>query len=80
MQRGAVGNLMAYQYVPLLEIPTVIDRSLGDIHPDGNPHIHLDPRNLLLVGKELSNRLVLIDEGKSKRERPSYLPQFCTAV
>ena len=65
VQRGAVGNLMAYQYVPLLEIPTVVDRSLGDIHPDGNPHIHLDPRNLLLVGKELLNRLVLIDEGNS---------------
>ena len=65
VQRGAVGNLMAYQYVPLIEIPTIVDRSLGDIHADGNPHIHLDPRNLLRVGKELLNRLVLIDEGNS---------------
>ena len=65
VQEGAVGNLMAYQYVPVLEIPTVIDRSLGDIHPDGNPHLHLDPRNLLRVGKELSNRLALIDEGNA---------------
>ena len=65
VQEGAVGNLMAYQYVPVLEIPTVIDRSLGDIHPDGNPHVHLDPRNLLRVGKELANRLALIDEGNA---------------
>lgn len=65
VQEGAVGNLMAYQYVPVLEIPTVIDRSLGDIHPDGNPHLHLDPRNLLRVGKELANRLALIDEGNA---------------
>ena len=66
VQEGAVGNLMAYQYVPVLEIPTVIDRSLGDIHPDGNPHLHLDPRNLLRVGKELANRLALIDEGNAE--------------
>ncbi len=66
VQEGAVGNLMAYQYVPVLEIPTVIDRSLGDIHPDGNPHVHLDPRNLLRVGKELANRLALIDEGNAE--------------
>ena len=65
VREGAVGNLMAYQYVPVLEIPTVIDRSLGDIHPDGNPHLHLDPRNLLRVGKELANRLALIDEGNA---------------
>ncbi len=62
VQRGMVGNLMAYEYVPLIEIPTSIDRSLGDIHPDGNPHIHLNPRNLILVGKELANRLASIDE------------------
>ena len=62
VQRGMVGNLMAYQYVPLIEIPTSIDRSLGDIHADGNPHIHLNPRNLILVGKELANRLASIDE------------------
>lgn len=62
VQRGMVGNLMAYHYVPLIEIPTSIDRSLGDIHADGNPHIHLNPRNLILVGKELANRLASIDE------------------
>jgi len=62
VQRGMVGNLMAYEYVPLIEIPTSIDRSLGDIHPDGNPHVHLNPRNLILIGKELANRLASIDE------------------
>ncbi|MCI0406733.1 MAG: metal ABC transporter substrate-binding protein [candidate division Zixibacteria bacterium] len=31
--------------VPLLEIPTSVDRSLGDIHAYGNPHIWLDPAN-----------------------------------
>ncbi len=31
--------------VPLLEIPSSVDRSMGDIHPFGNPHIWLDPAN-----------------------------------
>jgi len=29
----------------------VIDRALGDIHPSGNPHVHLDPRNIAKVGE-----------------------------
>ncbi len=31
--------------VPLLEVPSSVDRSMGDIHPFGNPHIWLDPAN-----------------------------------
>ena len=72
VQPGSPGNLMAYQYVPLIEIPTVIDRSMGDVHPDGNPHVHLDPQNLLLVGKELSNRLTLIDPGNAQFYQKRY--------
>ncbi len=73
MQRGArsnvrpgkPGHLMAAQHVPVREIPTVIDRSLGDIHPEGNPHVHLDPRNLTLLARELSKRLSVIDSQNS---------------
>jgi zinc/manganese transport system substrate-binding protein len=44
-----------------LEIPKVIDRALGDIHPSGNPHIHLDPRNIAKVGEVLTERLARLD-------------------
>ena len=30
----------------LVEVPTKLDRAMGDIHPLGNPHIQLDPRNV----------------------------------
>src|SRR5258706_15831614 len=40
IQPGSPGFLEASQYVVRLEIPKVIDRALGDIHPSGNPHIH----------------------------------------
>jgi zinc/manganese transport system substrate-binding protein len=61
IQIGKIGNLDASKFVPLIEVPAVLDRSLGDVHPMGNPHIHYDPRNMILVGEELKNRLIQID-------------------
>ena len=58
---GGTGFLMASEIVPLLEKTGVSDRSHGDVHPDGNPHVHLDPSNISLVADELVERLVLID-------------------
>ena len=43
IQRDAPGYIDSSIYVPLLEVPNRIDRSLGDQHPMGNPHINLDP-------------------------------------
>jgi zinc/manganese transport system substrate-binding protein len=61
VQPGAAGYLMASEFVPILEKPTSVDRSMGDVHPEGNPHVHLNPRNVLLVAKELAKRLESID-------------------
>jgi zinc/manganese transport system substrate-binding protein len=61
VQPGQPGHLMAADLVPKLEKPAVIDRSLGDIHPEGNPHVHLDPRNILRVASELTKRLTRLD-------------------
>ncbi len=61
IQVGKPGNLDASKYVPLIEVPAVLDRSLGDVHPQGNPHIHYDPRNMIRVGEELKKRLAVID-------------------
>src|SRR6266705_3202179 len=44
IQPGSAGYLEASQFVPKLEIPKVVDRALGDVHPSGNPHVQLDPR------------------------------------
>ncbi|MGH8865109.1 MAG: metal ABC transporter substrate-binding protein [Burkholderiales bacterium] len=45
----------------LLEVPSRLDRSLGDIHPQGNPHLQLDPHNIAIVAKALTSRLALLD-------------------
>lgn len=58
---GNNGYFEAALQVELLDIPQSVDRSHGDVHPEGNPHIHLDPRRLLKIAKALKDRLVLLD-------------------
>ena len=69
IQPGAPGYLEASQFVPRLEIPKVLDRSLGDIHPAGNPHIHLDPHNIGKVAQVLRDRLAQLDPANAELYR-----------
>src|SRR6266702_6152182 len=57
IQVGAPGFFEAASVVPLLERPNRLDRSMGDVHPGGNPHIHLDPRNVAKVAAALGERM-----------------------
>lgn len=61
IQRGAPGFFEAASAVRLVEVPTKLDRAMGDIHPFGNPHIHLDPRNVSTVAKALAAKLAAVD-------------------
>lgn len=61
IQPGKPGYFMAGDYVQKLDVPTRIDRAEGDIHPEGNPHIQTDPRNITKVAAALSQRLAQID-------------------
>ena len=61
VQPGTEGYLMASDFVKVLEKTMVADRTMGDVHPEGNPHVHLNPHNIFLVAKELTKRLELID-------------------
>ena len=61
IQPGAPGFIEASQYVARLEVPKAVDRAQGDVHPAGNPHVHLDPRNIAKVAEALSARLAAID-------------------
>jgi zinc/manganese transport system substrate-binding protein len=61
IQPGQSGYLEAASVVPLLEKPTRLDRSEGDIHAAGNPHIQTDPRNIPRVAEALTKRMVELD-------------------
>lgn len=62
IQAGQPGNLDASVRIPVLDVPaTKVDRSLGDIHPQGNPHYWITPANALIVAQEIAGRLEAID-------------------
>lgn len=69
IQVGSTGYLLAADYVRKLEIPKVVDRSQGDIHPQGNPHVHLNPRNIERVAEALAERLSKLDPAGADRYR-----------
>jgi zinc/manganese transport system substrate-binding protein len=65
IQAGQPGYFEAASAVSLIEKPGSVDRSLGDVHPAGNPHIHLDPRNIAAVATALAERMAALDASQA---------------
>jgi len=61
IQPGQPGNFAAADYVRKLDVPKQLDRSQGDVHAAGNPHIQTDPRAIAQVAVALGTRLEQID-------------------
>lgn len=55
------GYFMASDQITTLEKPSKLDRSEGDVHPQGNPHFQMDPYRVLAIAKALDARLVELD-------------------
>ena len=69
IQTGRPGYFEAARQLTLIEIPQRFDRSLGDVHPAGNPHVHLDPRNIAKVAVALSERMAQLDGAEAETYR-----------
>ncbi|MCB2263834.1 MAG: zinc ABC transporter substrate-binding protein [Candidatus Thiosymbion ectosymbiont of Robbea hypermnestra] len=69
---GKPGYFEATDHVRLLEIPGQLDRADGDVHAEGNPHIHLDPRRIRQVAQALAQRLQVIDPENSSAYRSKW--------
>lgn len=61
VQAGQPGNFAAADFVRKLDVPGQLDRSQGDVHAAGNPHIQTDPRNIAQVAVALAARLQQVD-------------------
>jgi zinc/manganese transport system substrate-binding protein len=72
IQPGRPGHFQAAAFVTLLDIPRVVDRSQGDVHAAGNPHLHLDPRNVLKVGAALAERMAQLDPPSAAAYREGF--------
>lgn len=59
------GSFMATDQVQTLDKPGQLDRAAGDVHPQGNPHVQLDPYRVLAIAKALGARLSELDPGNA---------------
>lgn len=68
IQLGQSGRVVASQGVAALELPQVLSREWGDVHPYGNPHVWLDPLNVKTMAANISAGLC--------RLRPKHTEEF----
>mgnify|MGYP005839986233 CR=1 FL=1 len=66
VREGSEGHFAAADHVRKLDVPASISRAQGDIHPAGNPHIHLDPRNIRLISRALAERMATLDPANTE--------------
>lgn len=66
---GRAGYFEAADFVERLEVPEHLDRSEGDVHAAGNPHVHLDPRRLATIAEALAARMARLDPGRAAAYR-----------
>ncbi len=69
IQVGKPGYFEAAAQVDLIEKPGQVDRSMGDVHAAGNPHVHLDPRNIARIAAALGERMAQIDSANTEHYR-----------
>lgn len=62
---GGAGVFSAASQVKTLQKPALLDRSAGDVHPQGNPHVQMDPYRVLAVAKALDTRLIELDSANA---------------
>lgn len=62
LEAGKSGRVSAAEGIALLEIPSTLDRSQGDIHASGNPHYLTDPLNAKIVAAHIARALAELDE------------------
>jgi len=69
---GQPGYFEAGSLVNRLDVPTRVDRSEGDVHAAGNPHIQQDPRNIARIADALVQRMSRIDTGNAAYYQSRY--------
>jgi zinc/manganese transport system substrate-binding protein len=81
---GGIGLIDASRGVPVLEVPAGrVDRSMGDVHPQGNPHYTLDPGMAPIVTQNLVDGLSRVapeHRATFERNRREFLARLESAM
>jgi len=78
--RGARGRIEISRGIELLEVPsTRVDRSMGDVHPRGNPHFSLDPGLAPIITQNIVDGLARVapeSRAAFEQNRKAFLTQL----
>jgi len=83
IMRDAPGYIDCSVYIQPLEVPTRLDRSLGDQHPMGNPHYNLDPVRMKDAARAIADGLARNypdDAATFKKNLADYTATLDTAI
>jgi len=69
IQMGQKGHVVASLGIATLELPSVLSRERGDVHPNGNPHVWLDPVNTKIMAANIAKGLIAVDAAGAESYR-----------
>lgn len=69
VQTGTRGYFEAAAQVERIETDVAADRSGGDVHPMGNPHVYMDPVRMADIAEALAERLGRLDPDNADQFR-----------
>lgn len=73
VQPGREGMLFVADHVETIDQMDQVPFGAGDVHPEGNPHLHLNPERLRQAGVAISQRLAQVDPDRAAQYRSNYL-------
>ncbi|CAN5910200.1 zinc ABC transporter substrate-binding protein [soil metagenome] len=76
---GSPGLIIASNGIRMLEVPTTLDRSRGDVHALGNPHFIIDPVSAKIVASHIAMHLAQVDPSSAAMFKAN-LASFNAAV
>jgi len=62
---GKPGNCDCSGFVRIIDKQTAVDRSMGDVHPLGNPHYHFSTVNILRVAEGMADAMANLDRANA---------------
>lgn len=70
IQGRSEGHLVLAPSIKLRDVPTTpVDRSMGDVHPTGNPHFWLDPANGKIIAERIAGAMSALDPKNAETYR-----------
>ncbi len=73
IQPGGKGYCETGKYITVLEKPAGgVDRSMGDVHPSGNPHFWLSPKHLGQASRGILEVLINVDPANAAKYKAGY--------